>query len=550
MPVSSEKNIPVFNQEAVQVEMQVYPRPDIHVRHGHEGLCGPNCEHSMSTANELSNDLFADIENKNEHGHEGLCGPNCEHSVKDANDLSNDLFASIEKKEEHGHEGPCGPNCEHSMSKANELSNDLFADIEKKEKDVTKSDTESIKEQILNVAESEVISRIKEQEKKQEHILETKSDKDLVVRQHVDTLQKTQIEKDTYSIENETLPTKVSEIKTKEDKKILGDIEIITEADSDKIPAKAETKIEESTKAKPESVSETTRPVIQLTEKPTDSEELLPASNKPLPSQLETANNRVDQSDFGTFGKDFDDSIDQDYRSVQLPMSGDIAYYFKDNETIDNENTTSDVSELPIVISKQEDLIPVSAVLSTVEITTDPQNVEANRKETVLETDNTEPAVEISEFHVELKPEQQIIVNDIISTVEPLEQLEIAEVQQTVEEILKDITLSDGFKSDEFIVTAPDIRRKLERLANQLSMSYEQLAVKLDISSGQNLVLSNELYDILRGLRKDLSIEFSSEFSKYGSTHYQTKAINLTRVLGQLIILFTTQNRRDMKLSA
>ena len=112
-----------------------------HSAHGEAGhVCSANCQHTQERADDIANQLFGEAEhshdaakshthNSHEHGKSGhVCTAECKHTQQEADQFADDLFETVIKDASHGEAGHvCSANCKHTQEQADQLADELFA---------------------------------------------------------------------------------------------------------------------------------------------------------------------------------------------------------------------------------------------------------------------------------------------------------------------------------------------------------------------------------------------------------------------------------------
>ena len=486
--------------------------------HGHEGPCGPSCSHNQQEADKYADDLFADLHSHGEHnhGHEGPCGPSCSHNQQEADKYADDLFADLHSHGEHnhGHEGPCGPSCSHNQQEADKYADDLFADLNDDPTEQTDGtvptdgkpplDTEAsgkIAPSDETVDNSEIFA---EQARKEAERAITNQPYEEIQEQEIVTIPPTKIDESTESTNQATQEARRISY---DDRPIVFNETI---GDPDESPVGTTLTNEEAVKPTPDSPSINTMPTDQQTNTlqnlqsvPEEDPLNLGAPSIASETHLAVAKNQLEEF--------IDETMVETTALDQTEIGQSFAILDDEEEAtvIDPEATISTadgVSHATPMISVTPET--TSASDGNIDLLT--TEVSARTKITGTEITNLVTQEDINEAVV--------LFEDIIN------QLELALVDNKTNELQDSVLMN-----------------KLRELSEILSVDYGELT-KL-IGNEENLTQKQYeiLYEILMGLRSDLSIEQSFEFNQNASQQAQSNSASTPKNIGQLILAILTR---------
>lgn len=469
-----------------------------------------------------------------EHGNEGhVCNANCEHSQSQADMLSDDLFA------EGAHEHVCGPDCEHSSHAANEIADTLFEDLEQPDLQKVKS----------HITESKVIT---DQEKANDQAKDLQHDHEgepHVCHANCEHNQgKANKHADSLFEELDSNANKQSDNIANTVKNLLEEVAIsdaqaaalhalqleqqhLTDAELSVRPEEHDTSVIESVAGK--DMAESVKELYVQNEAKRQAED---AAITPRP---ETETELV--SSLGEEPLDIEEASSYELQEI-VPNAQVIAGQGFMDAVATPEDYLVDDAETPVVIGPVDtsDLFvydlpePEAVSLNIVEI----ENSDADLASYVLEFDHRENSTPQG-LGIEHGMHQ-----DVISALhESIDSANYEQVQQLIGQILE---VAEGSLSsiEGFMMYTPELRVKLSELADLLSMDFEELIEVMDITiDNESLTFDQQAYDILLGLKKDISMEYSLEFTQTGSTQNASAKPIITRVLGQLILLILASNR-------
>ncbi len=562
MPANAEVLAQAHQHEAheavAHVEQQAETtqhHPHLETAHGVEGhVCTPDCEHSQMQANEMSDDLFADLEKDH------VCGPNCEHHQSKADEMSDSLFNDLSKPEaettkpkvepakiaadketanraakeldDHQHEAHkphvCDAHCEHNQPQADKHADSLFDNLEKAPHQEQKTAAETIAEQIVDATEAQQRLAVEVEIAKQATIV--KPEMDAALRQRIDATEASQavVESNTKSMpekEKQNIAERTEQV-NREEAKVPAVNKPVERSKTDAIEAV-------------EPIQKSTIETNQAEITDGDGEEKTEGS-----VEFNTLSVSEDMEPVDIEQADSNDVDNIDLLTQEVLTTSETMV----EESSEVEDLTFEAGELPIALSENDEIslwdIAVDAG-ATNNLTI--SEVEEPAQELFTVPDRTSSTEQNVIPERELKPAQQAVVAELISAVEPEDAPEVQEIIEDIFELIKGVGTTE---SHELAVLSPTLKEKLEELAAKLSLTYEDLAQMLEFSDDQELIFDQEAYDILHGLRKDLSIEYSFEFSQFSSTQSTNKTMSMAQVLGEIILLVLTRNRQPLALAA
>jgi len=109
-----------------------------HETHSHVHECTTHCEHNHETADHLADKLFSEpLHRREAHGHEHhhdgphVCQSGCEHDTSEASTIADTLFDAEHRKHDHHevhahHDHVCGAECHATTEQADDHARDLF----------------------------------------------------------------------------------------------------------------------------------------------------------------------------------------------------------------------------------------------------------------------------------------------------------------------------------------------------------------------------------------------------------------------------------------
>lgn len=472
--------------------------------HGAEGhVCTTSCEHTHVQANEVSDNLFADLEK------EHVCGANCEHHHTQANEISDSLFEDLlvpasEKSDhkaeaslaadtvaaskvaqelDHHHESSvhvCDAHCEHNQPQADKHADLLFAEIESVSAVEVSTSSEVIKQQLVEASRNfDVVSEL-----------------EMVAWQLAEASETAQVTSTEATVampeqpeSDETAPAvtpRVAEVNLPED----GLVELETSSVGD---------TRESPIAPPEEL-----PIDKAIEMTQTEETVLTIDGQPeLPITTDAQEMLFESASTG------------------LESTNQIAPE-QTSESFDFTNSVARIEEIiaPIDAGGQSD------------------------EESPTVFDGLEPTeVQVPVDAPETLPAQAAVVAELVSLVEPAK---VVELRQVVDELLEQVQLVTQPEHQVSSTELVELQDKLNQLAERLSITYQDLVelIQLGDAGEQQLLFDQATQDILRGLKKELSLEYSLEFPQSSLSQPVAQGSPISRLLGQLILLFMARSRQ------
>ena len=464
-----------------------------------------HCEHTHEHAETAADGLFASTaahthsHEKINHGEMGhVCAAECQHTHERADSLADNLFDGAEKQaahSEHGH--ACDASCQHAPEQANEIAKQLFA--EKPEQLYVQEfiNTESSAKESQADNTNLEASRQAQVATYQQELVNVIAAEQAVEADAISSPDFNAGSSFSEKVENEL---EASEAET-----LVGNTAVNEEAP---------TRMLETTEAEVEApnqppVDEAISPQIEL------------ASEVPLASISDETLDIIPVESSLVAAEDSSEIVPIDLEAFDAnPVSGtEIAE--------PNTHELSDGAELLMErISEQDDGIfaePESAMQPT------PSNVET-AAQSPRKPETTE---EILAVAPELEPIKELVPAIVETIVDSPDKANlIQEIQPIINELLR--TFNDAENYTELTAeTKAELREQLESLSLKLGLDTGDVLQSLEIDP-ENVELSKVLYEILHGLSKWLSLEYSLEF-----TSSQAKSTSVgadPRTLGQLIL--------------
>ncbi len=527
--------------------------------HGVEGhVCTSECQHTQAEADQFADNLFESIKEPShaEVGH--VCDANCQHGQKEANKFADELFANIEPRtskveashnkphdykehEKHGH--VCTAECTHNQKEADQFAEKLFAEsVQHGEKDhVCNASCQHNQHQADTFAEKLFTEASSQKVSIEETILNTPPE----VREVAVAENSTRQIHETEMIAR----TQIETLKQAEESE--GDIVVSTPAPNDP-----------KTGSKPEMILSAEKPPIitYLTEKLAETGHKIPESE--LTEVVVEDVHELPLSETTQIQEEYIPTIDVDYFenvTPQYEIFSELETTETTDENIEDTQYTEQIQTETTIQFEQPGSIDEMFVAGQELL--EPTSFDLDPAITVSEQiDNTELIPINDEGHVDIAIVLEIIpellpIREALVTITDL----IVEADSSEIEILtKTIDKLLGYRVNNQIDGENETTRhkllleNIAALARVFGIDESELVKLLGINEDDEF-LSHQALEILLGLQKLLSLEYSHEFLQVSSTTSADDSDSTPTVqkLGQMVIsILRGNNRQDQLLVA
>jgi hypothetical protein len=462
--------------------------------HGHEDhICGTKCETAQQEANMLADELFDDKKESCGHGSECKC------STDEANKLAEELFADNKPAQDqhnhpHGHEGHiCGTECETAQQEANKLADELFGEDEAPKPEADSSIMNPITTTNQAGADIEAGAIDSSPVAKTQNVVDAISkdaNQEKSVPNRKDDSREAQVSADESDVARPNYRQNTLSQKPDQDElRSLHEFKPVdhsAEAVADRVP------------------------------------EVVPLANLEIEYEAQLQETKTPT--------EFVEAMSEEEPSLELPVT--------DPEVIDDELEVLEeglvlelwdgVEQAEILDDPEIDISEADTLSPVLDF-----DAEADTASSLEEGEESPDDGGVDYFGKESDLQTQLLRQELAQAVKVLSHEDKSLVEDLAEELIAGTEAIDilGAKN----LSSTELNEKITQLSELLGVEIDQLDELIDDINGDESNMQR-IRDILVGLRKDLSAEYSFEFPQSFVSATINDVREMTRVLGKFTL--------------